>query len=331
MVHSWRRRYSRSPIDTQLAAFRSEVLRYERDEVISFKQAHWRSTVQTEMPRIFEVIEKISSEDRYQVEDVLTEADAGPGGKWEQYIANKYATEHAGVAACDRVVVSLDLQRMLYKKRYAIHGEWSDETPFYDSDGDEILELKVIRPTKRRPRLGRSTSTTESNSDATSSIKGCDDIHDEHKVSSDYKADAKSQCKEVDENPPCQSFFDISDEEDSSEASNGQDVTENSSSLLDGTSNEVSQEQAMQSAIEKLFSNFPACIVSVFQVSEEHEEYGVSSLTQAQHWIAIKCDHLPRLFREWVADWTSKYPRYKGFMFDLCHVTHFFVLLGYQT
>ncbi|PSS03534.1 hypothetical protein BD289DRAFT_153406 [Coniella lustricola] len=196
---------------------------------------------------------------------------------------------------------------MLYQNGYAIRARWFDETPFYDSDGDEVLKIKVHCSAQRHQMLGDLVPTTSDENNANPSNQEAKDAHADDEALSCHEVVDQTGCKETNKHDSYASFFDTSDEDDAIKDSSGQEGKPEPLPLSLQRQKENSEDYVLQSAIEHFFSGFPACIISVSHLAEDNVQYGVTSLTQAQGWTTINKEEIPRLFREWIADQTINY------------------------
>ncbi|KAF3764833.1 hypothetical protein M406DRAFT_70655 [Cryphonectria parasitica EP155] len=243
---------------------------------------------------IGEGVEKFSSRCKFEIEDVLTEADAGPGGKWEQYLLETNETENADVQASDKVVVSVKLRAELFAKGHPYEGPWSADLQFLDSDGEE-LDIPKTRPLQNK--VTRSSVNSVSDASTELIVPSPSSTSSNRNDHANGKGNTDGRNKE-NQNGSARSFFDKMKKNDSN-------TLKHDASSSNGNGGElVKAEEAEKKHILKLFKDFPNCIAKVTRVVEDDAKYSITSIDKSEEWTIIPNDSMPQRIREWIADLT---------------------------
>lgn len=287
--------------------FKEELARHVREKYQKLNKGSWVNATKSStwigsvdiLKKIDDFIYVSRTSDRHNIGETISEEDAAPGGKWEQYTKEEYELRTAEVRASEFVSVSNRLRQELSATRYGdpmTLEDWSMPIPefppvFSSEDEDDYMDDDdgsvhcVVQSLVRDSELEGDINTSQG-----TSLAG---ENNDNMQGDSHENDALHSSSENGE----------ADREGSELSSEDDDDHDEFISAAEEEQNE---------RISKFFEDFPTCITKVEAVSVTSDKYSTAVMTQDPSWKWVGPARLTRRVREWLGEFARKYKPFIG-------------------
>lgn len=263
--------------EMMMEEFRQNVVLHERPEMIR-RRTWWENTCTSttylksvdQMPTVDEDIIPDGLLEDYDIRELIEEADAVPGGRWESYVRSKYQHENEGITASPTVRFSKNLRHQM--------AEYGDTTLDQKNFG---VMLKRGMPLVFNDSSSGDEYFDQSSSGDENSI-GVDDMGNPT-----YPGELQIHFESRENGLPTAS----EDDSDDSDDNDGEDAL---------------QAEAETMRIARIFEDFPTMAKPLGPVDSLNEEYGVLAVAQDSQWKCLDSSKLSPRVRTWLAQFTSE-------------------------